>query len=138
MSYYRVISPFKIKTVRGNILDLTPGQAVDIPTKALEEQLMAQGKITLMELPTQGGRISSQPANRYARTKRVGIWLVTSAGYSGGRIHMYQYAWCLADAGAEVYLITNGHPKWAKDYPASPRINVLIAGKDNPPADLDL
>ncbi len=138
MSYYRVISPFKIKTVRGIIKSLKPGEAVDIPTKKLEERLMAQGKITLMELPTRGGAPSSKPANRYAKTRRVGIWLVTSAGYSGGRIHMYQYAWCLADAGAEVYLITNAHPKWVRDYPRNRRISVLIAGKDQPPSDLDL
>lgn len=72
-------------------------------------------------------------------TKRFGIWLANSGSYSGGRIHMYQDAitWA-AELGAEVFLITGGAPRWAKDYAACDRIHILIEGTDDIPEDIDI
>ncbi|MBW1779295.1 MAG: glycosyltransferase [Deltaproteobacteria bacterium] len=72
-------------------------------------------------------------------TKRFGIWLANSGSYSGGRIHMYQDAitWA-ADLGAEVFLITGGAPRWAKDYAATERIHLIISGVDPIPEDIDV
>lgn len=99
--------------------------------------MMAEGKITHVHLPRSGGK-AFECADPLVRTKRVGIWLVTSPNYSGGRVHLFQYAWVMADAGAEVFLVTNMHPRWAADYPPQKNIHVVNVDRSDPPDDLDL
>jgi glycosyltransferase involved in cell wall biosynthesis len=65
----------------------------------------------------------------------------TSAFYSGGRLHMYQFGWTLASLGAEVYLITNRNPMWRNDYPQLKNfriVNLKDPHSIKPPEDLDL
>jgi len=51
---------------------------------------------------------------------------------------MYQFAWCMANMGMEVYLITNACPKWIRDYPKLDKLKVLIDGTNPIPPDIDV
>ncbi|KKM89242.1 hypothetical protein LCGC14_1250680 [marine sediment metagenome] len=138
-SQFRVIKPFKCKKGRRDFY-AEAGKVVDVPINAEAVRLMSAGYIEPVEIPFSNpdARIPSMPSR--TRGKRVGIWLTTSNYYSGGRIHLYQLAWCMADAGAEVFLVTNAHPKWAKDYPKPKlgRIHIVLEGHRQAPDDLDL
>ena len=112
---------------------------IDVMTREEATRLLAQGKVEPPEATSRRGVYQfSEPAYKFAKTKRVGIWLYTSNFYSGGRIHMYQYAISLAEIGCEVFLITNDIPRWAKDYPDHKLLRILIEGKDKIPPDIDL
>lgn len=137
---FRVIKPFpwKPSQFKSEIM-IAAGKVVTVESTKEANRLMGLGYIEPLRIPFNNnqGRIHEMPARQF-RGKRIGIWLVTSNYYSGGRIHLWQYAWCLADAGAEVFLITNGQPKWANDYPHQKRIRVLQDGRQEPPEDLDI
>src|SRR5690554_5550471 len=60
---------------------------------------------------------------------RLGLMTQTTAHYSGGRIHLYQYAVSMAMNGADVWLITDRYPKWAGDYPRVDRLHIVTDGK---------
>jgi glycosyltransferase involved in cell wall biosynthesis len=135
--WMRVLKQLEWPDQRGQKKVYEPGQLVDILNKYDLENLLQAGMVTHQkyswECPPEGA-----PAAPFKKTKRVGIWLQTTAHYSGGRIHMFQYAWTLATLGAEVYLITNGQPRWMNDYPARENLHILIAKQDKIPVDLDL
>jgi len=135
--WYRVVKPFSWPDQRGQKKAHEVGTLVDILNRHDAAKLLSSGLITEREFSWERAEIG-QPAKPYAYTKRIGIWLTTSAGYSGGRIHMYQYAWTLAKQGAEVFLITNRNPVWRKDYPKEKNLTVLIEGSNPIPPDLDL
>ena len=83
--------------------------------------------------------LDTDPADHGGQfTKRFGLWIATSGNYSGGRLHMYQGALTLVEMGAEVFIVTNGSPRWAGDYPPCDRIRILIEGKDDIPSDIDV
>jgi len=136
-SHFRVVKPFKCRKGRKQFY-AEAGKIVDVQNLKEAQTLMSTGYIEPVDIPfsDSGSKIPPMPS-RLAR-KRVGIWLVTSNYYSGGRIHLWQYAWCLAKSGAEVFLITNATTKWQGDYPQSRNIHVVLIGRRNPPEDLDL
>ena len=134
--FYRVIEPFEYRGVNGAVIRADRGELVDVAMRVDAEDLLRKGKIVPRVLQSTLRAPSASRSERWTHSMRVGIWLRTSSHYSGGRIHMWQYAWCLADAGAEVYLITNAVPKWMRDYPQSSNIHVLI--DEPPPDDIDL
>jgi len=136
-SHFRVVKPFKCKKGRTNIW-AEAGKVVDIQNLAEAQRLMSTGYIEPLDIPFSNPESKILPMPSRLARKRVGIWLITSDFYSGGRIHLWQYAWCLADSGAEVFLITNANPKWESDYPKTRGINVVIMGRRNPPEDLDI
>jgi len=117
-----------------------PGELIEIGKKSTADLLIERGYLTLSENswadPT-GGKVGAH-LPPFSKVKRVGIWLETTSYYSGGRIHLYQYAHCMANAGAEVFLITNRLPRWAGDYPTELRLSILIIGSDPVPPDLDI
>lgn len=45
--------------------------------------------------------------------------------YSGGRYHLYQEAWALAKAGANVWMITNQAPVYMNDFPKVSNFRIL-------------
>jgi len=136
---YRVVRPFQYADARGQRATAVPGTLVDIMQRNIVEGLLRQGKIEprVLHRVAQRSPPAASAAPAEGRAKRVGVWLKTSVGYSGGRIHMFQYMWCLADSGADVYMMTNLRPLWAADYPQSARLHILDSGAP-PPEDLDV
>lgn len=124
--------------------------ALAVIGEAKARRYAERGLVTLAEGPVQapppgpaagaaGPRVALiPPARPRADTLRVGIWLVTSPYYSGGRLMMYGYAHGLARAGAEVWLFTDREPIWAADYPPLGNLNVALIDRVQPPPDLDL
>jgi len=134
---YRVVKRF---TWTGRDPAVLPGALIDISNKATADLLIEKGYLTLPGLswndPT-GGKVGS-PTPPLAKIKRIGIWLKTTRYYSGGRVHMFQYAHAMASAGAQVFLVTNDYPSWASDYPPNQNLSVLLYGTDPVPPDLDI
>ena len=138
MTWFRVIQDFEYKDQRGIAQTAAPGELVDIMTQHEANVLMARGYICPPEYSWEQAHLVGNPAHKFAKTKRIAIWLATTKHYSGGRIHMFQYASAMAQAGAEVFLVTNAYPKWAEDYPKNDRLHVIIRGKNPIPPDIDL
>lgn len=134
----RAIRAFEYHDQRGKPIAIQPGQLVDILNRDDDQRFMALGVIGPREISSAGDGPPGQPARAWAPTQRCGIWMETTPYYSGGRVHVYQYAWALAANGWEVFLITNMPPRWAADYPGNPRLRVLIDGRDGIPSDLDM
>lgn len=135
--FYRVVQPFKYQTIGGVTKEALPGTCVDIILQRNADRLLSGGRISPVTLPSliPGSKESMAPP--FARTLRVGLFIYTSAHYSGGRIHLFQYANSLASLGAEVWYISNVRPIWGRDYP-NHGIKYLIWGQDAPPPDLDI
>jgi len=136
VTIYRVLKDHAFTGQRGEAVPRKAGEMVDVLNRHTEAALLKQGIIGSKEYSS--NRRNGKPAPPFALAWRVGIFLQTTSFYSGGRIHMYQYAWSLAEQGAEVYLLTNSHPKWAGDYPAQANLRVVRLDKEPVPADLDL
>lgn len=137
MGRYRVLQAFEIGTGSSKKM-LDPGALVEVELRSEAERLTGLGYIGPWNRSHRADPRSSCPAGPNVRTKRIGIWLQTSRYYSGGRIHLYQIGHTLAMLGAEVYLITDGVPKWGRDYPKCDRLQLIIEGDGRPPADLDI
>ena len=136
MGYMRVLKRFEYRGQRGERCTAVPGSVVDILTTKEMDRLVSGGFIAPVAY-SQNQKPYSDAAGPMAVTKRIGIWLKTTTYYSGGRVYMYQVAHCLAEAGCEVYLITNLPPMWAQDYPSNPNLRILT--KKSPiPSDLDI
>jgi len=137
---FRVLKPYPFRDCRGDLIRPAPqpGDLVDIRTRQEVKSLMAAGVIGPSEQSARAVAKVGAAAKEMSRARRVGIWLVTSKQYSGGRIHMYQFAWTLANLGAEVFLITNRKPIWMKDYPFRENLRIFIDGQDKIPPDLDM
>lgn len=136
--YYRVVKEFEGVTARGGKVIRRPGEMVDILNRFEADKLLTQGFIVEREYSFEARTRLGVAFPTYKASKRIGIWLTTSRSYSGGRLHMYQYALCLAQLGAEVWLITNQEPIWTRDYPIAPLLKIAIESKDKIPPDFDL
>ena len=128
---YRVMHPF-----RHAEQDLRPGQIVEINRRSVMRELMDAGVIADVQLSSTAGDRQYNTV-RGVRTKRIGMWLETSRHYSGGRIHLWQYLWCMAEMGCECWMFTNRSPLWAKDYPHQSNIHITVGG-GVPPDDIDI
>lgn len=135
---FRVLKKFEWHDQRGAKFTAQKGESVDILTRDDAARLLDAGKIAHKEHTGGSGFMYDKPLPPYTAVKRIGMWISTSTVYSGGRIHMYQYAWTLANLGADVWIITNTQPMWSVDYPPSPNLHIIIDGKDKVPVDLDL
>ncbi len=138
---FRVLKKFEYKPRFSRPAEIAePGKVISIPGKKEVARLMGLGYIEELRIAfsNPNTRFRPLPARQF-RGKRVGIWLQTSHYYSGGRVHLYQYAWSLANSGAEVFMISNGGPpKWSGDYPPQKCLHFVIDGRQNPPEDLDI
>ncbi len=134
---FRVVEPFPYTNAKGRRVDATPGELIDIMQRVVADELLRDGKIVPRVLSAIAKKGTVASSGEWSHAMRIGIWLRTSAHYSGGRIHMFQYAWCLANAGADVYLVTNAVPKWLYDYPPLTNIHIVM-NDDKPPEDLDI
>lgn len=135
--YFRAIKEFETINHKGKMTKIVPGELVDILRQDDVDELLAKGCIVSPDYRF-NSNVGGPIADPLMRTLRIGIWLRTSSWYSGGRIHLYQYALSLAGNGAEVFLITDGQPKWADDYPRHERLRILQYQRDLVPDDLDL
>lgn len=139
MTKFRVLKPHCFEDHHGRKVHKAVGTLVDVNNRHLMRQYTTLGIIG----PSEASAITSvclkgAPSDPYSTTPRYGFWIKTSKHYSGGRIHMFQFAWTLANAGAEVFLITNSIPKWKNDYPECQNLQVLIDGQDKIPIDIDV
>ncbi len=114
MGWYRATVDLEYKG-QGKSMKAKAGQLVDILTAAERDMLMMQGKIVERN-QSHKGKLQGAPTPPRARTRRIGLWLYNSLFHSGGRIHLYQIAHCLAKNGCEVFFISNTVPKWKADY----------------------
>lgn len=138
--FYRVCQASKFIDQRKKEHEFQQGQLINIEqfnfTIDYLDELICRG--ILCDPMESASQIEITIAPPMTKTKRVGIWLSTSKWYSGGRIHIYQYAHSLALNGHEVFLITDDQPRWISDYPACRSIRIIINGKSKIPEDLDL
>lgn len=135
---YRARKDFTTTDQRGNETRVAEGELVDVLNRHTAKKLLRQGKIQPKKYSSGMDYEHYPAADHRAITSRTAIYLKTSAHYSGGRLHMYQYALALAQNGAEVWLVTNRRPKWQTDYPANERLHVAIEGQDSIPQDFDV
>ncbi len=138
MGFYRVLKAHDFVTQTGATVRKEAGAIVEVMTRTEVRRLTLEGVIGPFERSYKRTFLTGQPAECYRRTKRVGFWINTSQWYSGGRIHMYQFALSLAQLGAETYIITDGFPKWRRDYPECDNLRVVIDGADPVPSDIDI
>jgi len=135
---FRVLKKFEWHDQRGQRFTAKKGELVDILARDDAKKLLDAGLIANKEHTSGSGFLYDKPAPPFTAIRRIGMWISTSTVYSGGRIHMYQYAWTLANMGADVWIITNTQPMWTVDYPPNPNLHIIIDGKDKVPMDLDL
>jgi len=136
---FRVLKDHIFMTGRGQKISKKAGDLVEVYGRREADQLLSEGIIgSANESHATITRDTSNVAQPFAKTLRVGVWIKTSHHYSGGRIHLYQYAWTIANMGAEVYLITDRRPKWADDYPILKNLKIVIEGRETIPADIDI
>ena len=133
---YRVLKPFKYLDVHGVEHAAKPNTLVDIVTRRDQIRLQQQFKIGPVDLPAVIGGVSVKPASTTAAIQRLGLFLITSAHYSGGRVHLYQYASVCKQLGMEVFYISNTEPIWARDY--KEHFAFINWQHHRPPDDLDL
>ncbi len=135
---YRALLDFKYHDSRQNPVMIFKGQLIDVKTRQEAARMLAAGKIAPKEDSYLKSIEYGVAAPQWKQTKRIGIWLKTSTQYSGGRIHLWQYAHNLAELGCEVWLITDNIPKWRRDYPPKDNLTISYLGEDQIPPDLDL
>ena len=138
MAWFRVAKAFSHIDPSNNAIPLVPGQLVDVKNRHVAKQLLDAGCIIAREYSHKRMQSLSGNAPAWNRRMRIGYWLFNSTFHSGGRIMLYQTAFCLADLGAEVYIVTNYIPKWVHWYPKQDRISFVTNEHMPLPKDLDL
>ena len=134
---FRVLRDSQFQTADGTLAK-AKGEFVHLSHKGVVRDLMRRGIIGDALASWEQNKITGKPAKPFTKILRIGVWITTSNYYSGGRIHMYQYAWTMADLGAEVFLITNKPPMWKRDYPERKDLKLLILDRDPVPDDIDI
>jgi len=134
----RVVREFTYRDARRRECVAKPGQLLDVSNRHELRILMEQGRVCHANRSFSDTQTFLESAAPFERALRVGCWLRHSASYSGGRLHVYQYAHCLASAGAKIFFITTTPPRWRKDYPETENIQFIIEGKQPYPRDLDI
>ena len=136
MTTYRVLAPHVFRDDQGRPMPKMPGDLVEVCNRRLAMKLRGQGTIEADELPTRG---ALPPRNALDPVTRVAVFMHTSNFYSGGRLHVHQMAWTLADMGGEVFLVTDHIPRWKDDYKKNKNLHILV-GDDAAklPPDIDL
>jgi glycosyltransferase involved in cell wall biosynthesis len=137
--FFRAVAPFKLRVATDLVIDIKPGQLVDIDHRQVMLDLLRTHKICEQNFTAHHGENYAPAIEQgWKRVKRIGIFIATTAHYSGGRIFLFQYALALAEMGAEVFVVTGLVPRWAHDYTASCPIKFVIMGQQRLPDDLDL
>ena len=136
--WYRTAKVFKYYNARGIPQELAKGQMVFMRTSADVDRYKSGGFIEERLSTVEDKFARGTPAAQWTPTVRVGVWILTTDFYSGGRIHLYQMARALAMNGCEVWMITNKPPRWTADNPPLPNLHEAINGVHHVPPDLDL
>ncbi|MCK5607728.1 glycosyltransferase [Candidatus Pacearchaeota archaeon] len=135
--HFRVRVAHVFRDNRGRPLPKQPGDYVNVSNKNVADALLKQGKIEIVSLRSSVGVLKN--AGPFSTAFRVGCFMHTSRFYSGGRIHMYQFAWTLANMGAEVFLTTDNTPIWKNDYPATKNLHIITGSTPKKlPGDLEV
>lgn len=137
MTTYKVLTPHVFRDEQtGKPLHKMPGDLVEVCNRRTAMKLKMQGTIEADDLPPRG---QIPPMSALAGKCRVAVFMHTSKFYSGGRIHVHQMAWCMANMGAEVYVVTDNQPRWAADYHSHPNLKILAGSEAGKlPDDIDL
>ncbi|RKZ99104.1 MAG: hypothetical protein DRQ46_00310 [Gammaproteobacteria bacterium] len=136
--YYRSLIKQDVINSNGDKVTINSGDLIKVMLRSDAERMLKEGKIGHRRLSHKShGRIG-KPAGVNTRIKRIGIFIETSPWYSGGRLHLYQYALNLAELGAEVYVVTDRYPLWMNDYPKYENLKIRIWNSDEIPMDLDM
>ena len=126
--------PHIFRDQRGKPLPKQEGDTVDVWNRTVATKLLELGIISYLHQP----ETHIENMKSYICKKRIGLFMHTSKFYSGGRLHLYQWGWCLAKLGHEVWLVTDAHPKWYYDYPILKNLHVVSEAKKKYPQDFDL
>jgi glycosyltransferase involved in cell wall biosynthesis len=132
----RVLSDRLLPDHAGRPVPVKRGQLFKIDNRRVLQKLLANGSVALLDAPGTGGG-TLPPLSSPTAKKRIGVFAFTSTHYSGGRIHLWQMAWSLADLGHEVWFVTNRVPMWEKDYPANSNLKLITDKNPALPADFD-
>jgi len=123
---------------RGRPMPKTKGDTAHVPNRHVARELLAQGIIRNPVEMRSTNATEFPPIPSNVQGWRVAFVIHTSPYYSGGRIHLFQYAWNMARAGADVLYVSESVPKWAADYPNT-NITYLTANNAAAlPKDIDL
>ena len=136
--WFRAVKQFTYLTPNRTEQVIFPGQLVDVLQRDVSERLLAKGAIVPKDQSHATAIRLGAAAPPHTRTKRIGLFVSTSPNYSGGRLHMYQYAVAMARNGAEVWLITNARPRWTDDYETPGGLHLTILGQHEMPPDFDI
>ena len=98
--WFRAVKQFTYLTPTGAEEVIKPGQLCDILQRDVVDKLLAKGAIVPKNQSHASTIRLGRPAPPHTRTKRIGLFISTSPNYSGGRLHMYQYAVAMARNGA--------------------------------------
>lgn len=131
---YVALRPFVYRDARGRRLDVKSGDIVDVMNRQESERLNNAGLISEYD------PLSNAPDKRAkmaAGRRRVLFWFSSTPFYSGGRVHAYQAAWCMARMGNDVLVMAEDDIKWSRDYPSLPNLRT-ITGPPNRTPDVDL
>ena len=132
----RVLSDRNLPDHSGKPVPVKRGQLFKIDNRRVLRKLLEIGCVALIDAPGTSSREAS-PLPSPSSKKRIGMFAFTSTHYSGGRIHLWQMAWALADNGHEVWFVTNRIPMWEKDYPVHPNMKLVTEKKPALPPDFD-
>ena len=137
MTQFRVMRGYDFIDQKGRKMHKGKDEIVDVLQRKEAARLSAIGVIGPIESSITEISLGKS-SGAYCPTTRYGFWIVTSNQYSGGRIHMFQFAWTLANLGAQVFIITNRVPKWMQDYPPCPGLQIICTKDDAIPIDIDV
>ena len=148
MAWYRARKAFDWHDQCGKAVKIAAGQMVDVLQRVDVNRLLAEGYVEHPDLVYTPPATLKETVKRLAPgRKRILVWLPMQRHYSGGRIHIFQFAWCLAKLGNDVTVATNEKPPWWEDYPvvaglrntlanpaSLPDVDVVIVDGKNPVA----
>jgi len=131
--WFRVLTEFEFHDQMGKAVVLHPGQLVDVLNRHEARTLLRKGVIIPKELSTSQAdkRLLISPVIPGGR-RRLLCWFPMKKFYSGGRVHLTQFAWNLAQLGNHVTVATDSTPPWWNDYPALDNLVLWDTSKDSP------
>lgn len=143
--WYRAKRRFRWHDQRGQECVINAGQLVDILREVDVERLLAEGTVKAYDVKYEKPTPLQAAQGLAPGRKRIAVMMPSTAWYSGGRIHIFQIAWCLARVGHQVVYVSNNKPAWWDDYPqqetlhlhtgsiaAIPDLDVLLVDGKNP------
>ncbi|MCK5020233.1 MAG: glycosyltransferase [Candidatus Peribacteraceae bacterium] len=133
----RLLQDHTFRDTRGRALLKRKGDTHNIVRRSVLTNLCDCGVVERLTLDGVGTLSSIACLKPHETRMRFAFFCNTSIHYSGGRIHLYQYAWALAAGGVDVQFYTDRKPIWVADYPKQENLHIVV-GKSNYPKDIDV